>query len=1375
MAELKPFTSLTSLRSAHRKLLERRAEDGETTIYLNEISTFIQRGSLTGTLLDARSDRWQAQNLLDYWANELYHARYDAPDATLAEYNPVSAPVIDEEFCPYLGLKTFGTNKHPFFFGRNLLVDAMVEKLKYNRFLAIVGPSGSGKSSVALAGLLPQIQKGALHGSRHWRCLTPMVPGADPQANLARILNPEKAADIDWVQQTAERSQHDPTFLANMIDSASDQPAVIVVDQFEEIFTFCQDNDKRRAFINTLLELIQMPSRRHTVIITMRTDMESNMVQWPSLLAFYENSQVRMMAMKSSELREVIEKPAELVGLRFEENLVDELIREVLGKPEALPLLQFTLLKLWENRDRNRITVAAYRRLGGGGQALANTADAFYNSLPPEDKVSVRRIFLRIVRPSVEMEITRDRVLRPMLYEFGLARDWVDRIVEQLIEGGLLRLIEGTTPADDMVGLAHESLVRIWPRLAGWLDEERVTQRRRLRLATTAEQWQSSGMDESALLRGLLLEEALRYEDLSTVETRFVEASVEAAHKAEREREAAQQRQLEQAQALAEEQRHRAEESARFVQRLSWLTAALAVVFVVAVVAALTAARNGAIAAESERTAVENQIVAEQLRGTAEASAAEARAAQNAALADANLRATAEAEARQQRDVAEQNLIEADNARATAVASAAEAEAAQAIAETNAQEAEAQNRLATSRELAAAAIDQLNSEPQLSLLLALEAVNKTYAVNQTASAEAEDALYRALQASQLQFTLSGHTDWVTDVAFSADGTRWATTSLDNTVKVWDAQSGQVLLTLEDHSRGVKTVAFSPDGARLATAGNDGFIIVWNTETGTRLGVFKGDDNNGTIQGLEFSPDNIHVVAAYEDFTVRIWNTTTRRSLYRLFGHEGSLTDVAFSPDGAYFASSAEDGRVIVWDMETGSPIYPINPDDGDPVVVNALTFSPDGTRIVTANEDGTVKVWDYLTSNLLFTLFGHTSRVLDVAYSHDGTRLATAGGDGTVKVWQADSGQGIYSLSGHSGGVTSVAFSPDDQLIATSSQDGTAKIWLAEPGLGALILSGHTAPLQSIAFNVTGDMVATTSDDTTANVWDAATGELVMTFTDQNAAVTDVAFSPDGQFAATTSDDFNVRIWDLTMGQVQLPLMTHRGPINGVAYNSDGSRLATAGSDGAVRVWDPVTKQLLLDFELEVPVNGVAFSPDNLFLATAVDDGRVVIWELSSQAQVLTLKGHEGPVNDVIYSQDGMRLITAGGDGTAKIWDAATGDVLRTFTGHNGPVLSVAITPDGSRLATASVDKTAKIWNTETGQALRSLLGHTSTVTGVAFSPDGLRLATSGVDRTARIIDMISIGDLFERGLSRVARPLTNEECAQYLRGQDCLTTAINE
>jgi hypothetical protein len=668
------------LRAAHRRLLEHRGQNGETPEFLAEIEEFICRGRATGALLDAHSDRWQAQNLLDYWANELSFAHRDAPETILVNFDPSLAPKLDETLCPYLGLEAFGTTKHPFFFGRNLLIDKMVQMLKYSRFLAVVGPSGSGKSSAVLAGLLPQLQIGALHESEKWRYYPPMVPGTNPQVNLAQIIQPPRANNPERVQKMADRLLEEPGYLVKLINRVDKRPVVIVIDQFEEIFTLCEDDGRRRAFFNTLLNLIQTPVARHTVILTMRADVETNLVQFPTLQAAFEQSQVRVAAMKAAELREAIEKPAELVGLKFEENLVDELIREVLGKPAALPLLQFTLLKLWETREHNRVTWQAYRRLGGGRQALANTADAFYDGLSAADQVTARKILLAIVHPGTGIDITPDRIVRQTLYEIGEPTEQIDQVLDQLVKARLVRLSPGIVSADDQVEFAHESLVRIWPRLVGWLEEDRVAQRHRMRLATMAEQWQVLGRDPSALLRGLLLEEAMRYEGLNEIESAFVAASITAADQERLEKEAAQQRELAQARALAEAERKRAEESARFARRLSRLAFALAAIFAVAVLAALWAARNGEIARQNAATAVANEAVAEQLRVTAESSAARAVAAQSTAEADAGLRATAEADARQQSDTAEQKAIEAEEAQATAIASAAEAEEARTIA-----------------------------------------------------------------------------------------------------------------------------------------------------------------------------------------------------------------------------------------------------------------------------------------------------------------------------------------------------------------------------------------------------------------------------------------------------------------------------------------------------------------------------------------------------------------------------------------------------------------------------------------------------------------------------------------------------------------------
>jgi F0F1-type ATP synthase assembly protein I len=281
--------------------------------------------------------------------------------------------------------------------------------------------------------------------------------------------------------------------------------------------------------------------------------------------------------MHAGELREAIEKPAQNVGLKFEEGLVDQLIREILGEPAALPLLQFALLQLWDNRERNRITWESYRQLGGVMEALAKTADNLYENLLPEEQVTARRILLQIVRPSEGLEVTRNRVLRKSLYVGGEAFDRIDRVLEKLVQSRLVHLTKGETPEEDQVEVAHEALVRNWPRLVEWLEDERVVLRRRQRLATQATQWDARGRidDDSVLLRGWLLDEAKNFTDLNELEATFVQASETAVRKAEKEEEDRRQRELSQAQELArraemiaEEQKARADTQKRLIVAL---------------------------------------------------------------------------------------------------------------------------------------------------------------------------------------------------------------------------------------------------------------------------------------------------------------------------------------------------------------------------------------------------------------------------------------------------------------------------------------------------------------------------------------------------------------------------------------------------------------------------------------------------------------------------------------------------------------------------------------------------------------------------------------------------------------------------------------
>ena len=652
------FPSLAALRAAHNKLLEAHRAQAESAEFWQTVESFLRRGSRTGVLLDREEDRWSAQSLLDYWTATAYSTGRTMPDGTLAEFDPSLAPTLPDDQCPYVGLAAFREGNEKYFFGRERLVSALVEKVAAARLVAVVGPSGSGKSSLVLAGLIPALKGGAVAGdaqgggSATWRYTDRLVPGSEPLANLAHILHAPSAVDF----------RSDPASLVNQLTTSDQQPTVLVVDQFEEIFTLCTDEEARSAFVNNLLTLVETPGPRHTVILTMRTDFESFVARVPQLLPHFEEALVRVTPLNAAELRAVIEKPAEIVGLKFETGVVDALVQDVLGEPAALPLLQFTLLKLWEQRDRNRITWESYKRLGGGRLALARSADQLYEGLIPEEQVTARRILLRLVRPGEGLEVTSNRIRQAALYQSGEAGDRVDRVLQKLVKADLLRLATGEHAADNQVEVAHEALVRNWPRLVGWLEDERERIRERLRVTAAAEQWLKVGRDPGALLRGALLEDALRYTDLTALEQQYVNASQEALATVEREKEATRQRELEQARALAAEQerlvkseRHWAAFQEQTVvklrQRALLLTVIIAMTVLLAVAGVWLAFRANSESNRAEQAsqdAYDQATRAEYSRSEAVIQAAAANAARAEAETQAKMAQTAEAMARQE-------------------------------------------------------------------------------------------------------------------------------------------------------------------------------------------------------------------------------------------------------------------------------------------------------------------------------------------------------------------------------------------------------------------------------------------------------------------------------------------------------------------------------------------------------------------------------------------------------------------------------------------------------------------------------------------------------------------------------------------------------
>ncbi|MDM8566345.1 caspase family protein [Candidatus Halobeggiatoa sp. HSG11] len=1126
---------------------------------------------------------------------------------------PFDVGVDYKDVCPFKGLESFDFAKNrddPLYFkGRTALVDELLEKVQAANFLAVLGASGNGKSSVVRAGLLYQLQQ-----TQRWEILPVITPTADPLRVLGSV--------IGMVQ------------LSDFIDRVQAERVVLVVDQFEEVFALCKDDEQRQQFLAILLAAVVRADNKFCLVVVMRADFLDKCSHNVDLAKQIQAHQIIVTPMTAVELEEAIVAPTQLVGLQIEPKLVAEMLADVKGALGSLPLLQYTLRELWAKCAGFRLlTFAAYEELGKIAGTLEKKANGVYEELSlPEQKIA-KRVFIELTQlgegtPDTRRQLSQADLVTLLPFESTP----IEEVIQRLITANLL--VTDKSEDGAVVNISHDALIGGWARLRGWIDDNRDFRRWCDWLRGELNSWLNGDKEDKGLLitgevRLSESEEKLtkHAEQLNDTEKRYIEDSLKYRDYTNKE--------LKRLLAETEEQ---AETNLlqSLVAQSRLATAKPSPVNGYFDTALLLATQAFKIKSTPNTLGALLDVVQEKsqilffLHGHTKAVNCTAISPDGQLLASGSVDKTIIIwNIKQQQTIGSPLRGHSDE------------------------------------------VTSVNFSPDNKYLV-------------SGSEDKTVIIWNIERQQVLGVPLCGHSARVWSVVFSPDGKHLASGGMDKTVIIWDVKQQKSLgIPLHGHSHWVRCVAFSPDSKYLASGGNE--VIIWNIEQQQIQGVPLHRKTHEPLWSIVFSPDGKYLAGGSEEkiiiwnishqfwftrfykklkyiftqteevqstslckhsdwvrsvaFThdnkylisgsneIIIWNVKQKRVLKSfLLGHNNNIQSITFNLNNDRFAITRKDGKEItIWDLKQKQVLGVTLPRRSNGS--KNITFSPDGKYLASASRDKII-IWNVEQQQALESpLCGHSGWVTSVTFSPNGKYLVSGSKDKTIIIWNVEQQQALGSpLCGHSDWVTSVTFSPDGKCFVSGSRDKTIIIWNVEQqqALG-VPLSGHSDWVTSVIFSPDSKCLASGSKDKTIIIWNIeqqqALGSPLCGHSDW---VTSVTFSPDGQYLASGSIDKTIIIWEVERQQsIGIPLYGHSCGVTSVAFSPNGQYLASSSgrfsqyTDGSIIIiWDVKQRQALGTplQERSTGITSLAFNPNGQYLASGSNDGPIIFWDMEPQS-----------------------------------------------------------------------------------------------------------------------------------------------------------------